>query len=193
MIGFGASAMEVVYCALPSPVSPRFSLASSSRRRWSWSVLFLCLPWHPLSHHAHHPDDCAGGGENQSPATSTLSLLRRPCARHGQPWGVLVLDCPGGPLPVARLGRNFLGRRVLVRGWCGAGTSVWFSGLSYAVSRGHGRFTEKTLLRWNTAPALLCCCWLWLRACISFYRWCGIRCSSVPSVMTLMLLLCKQT
>jgi threonine/homoserine/homoserine lactone efflux protein len=28
-----------------------------------------------------------------------------------------------------------------------AGTSLWFSGLSYAVSRGHGKFTEKTLLR----------------------------------------------
>jgi hypothetical protein len=28
-----------------------------------------------------------------------------------------------------------------------AGTSAWFSGLSYAVSRGHGRFTERTLLR----------------------------------------------
>ena len=27
------------------------------------------------------------------------------------------------------------------------GTGVWFSGLSYAVSRGHGKFTEKTLLR----------------------------------------------
>jgi threonine/homoserine/homoserine lactone efflux protein len=27
------------------------------------------------------------------------------------------------------------------------GTSVWFCGLSYAVSRGHGKFTEKTLLR----------------------------------------------
>lgn len=29
----------------------------------------------------------------------------------------------------------------------GVGTSVWFSGLSYAVSRGHGKFTEKSLLR----------------------------------------------
>ena len=27
------------------------------------------------------------------------------------------------------------------------GTSVWFSGLSYAVSLGHGKFQEKTLLR----------------------------------------------
>ena len=26
------------------------------------------------------------------------------------------------------------------------GTSVWFCGLSYAVSRGHGKFTEGTLL-----------------------------------------------
>jgi threonine/homoserine/homoserine lactone efflux protein len=29
----------------------------------------------------------------------------------------------------------------------GAGVGLWFSGLSYAVSRGHGKFTEKTLLR----------------------------------------------
>jgi threonine/homoserine/homoserine lactone efflux protein len=27
------------------------------------------------------------------------------------------------------------------------GTGVWFTGLSYGVSRGHGKFTEKTLLR----------------------------------------------
>jgi threonine/homoserine/homoserine lactone efflux protein len=34
--------------------------------------------------------------------------------------------------------------------WCvtgvAAGTLLWFCGLSYAVSRGHGKFTEKTLL-----------------------------------------------
>ncbi len=29
----------------------------------------------------------------------------------------------------------------------GAGTSLWFTGLSYAVSRGYGKFTPKTLLR----------------------------------------------
>jgi hypothetical protein len=29
----------------------------------------------------------------------------------------------------------------------GLGVGGWFSGLSYAVSRGHGKFTEKTLLR----------------------------------------------
>jgi hypothetical protein len=28
-----------------------------------------------------------------------------------------------------------------------AGTGSWFSGLAYMVSRGHGKFTEKTLLR----------------------------------------------
>jgi hypothetical protein len=28
-----------------------------------------------------------------------------------------------------------------------AGTGLWFSGLSYAVSRGHKKFTELTLLR----------------------------------------------
>jgi hypothetical protein len=28
-----------------------------------------------------------------------------------------------------------------------AGTSLWFCGLSWAVSLGHGKFNEKTLLR----------------------------------------------
>jgi hypothetical protein len=27
------------------------------------------------------------------------------------------------------------------------GTGVWYASLSWAVSRGHGKFTEKTLLR----------------------------------------------
>ncbi len=35
--------------------------------------------------------------------------------------------------------------------WCvvgvAGGTSLWFCGLSYAVSRGHGQYTERTLLR----------------------------------------------
>jgi hypothetical protein len=37
----------------------------------------------------------------------------------------------------------------------GAGTSIWFSGLSYAVSRGHGKFTEKTLLRMEHASGVV--------------------------------------
>jgi hypothetical protein len=37
----------------------------------------------------------------------------------------------------------------------GAGTSLWFAGLSYAVSRGHGRFTEKTLLRMEHGSGII--------------------------------------
>jgi threonine/homoserine/homoserine lactone efflux protein len=47
--------------------------------------------------------------------------------------------------------RDWVGTSVGDVCWCvagvGAGTSLWFAGLSYAVSRGHGKFTEKTLLR----------------------------------------------
>ncbi len=36
----------------------------------------------------------------------------------------------------------------------GVGTNVWFSGLSYAVSRGHRKFTEQTLLRMEHASGV---------------------------------------
>jgi hypothetical protein len=36
----------------------------------------------------------------------------------------------------------------------GLGTNLWFSGLSYAVSRGHKKFTEHTLLRMEHASGL---------------------------------------
>jgi len=41
---------------------------------------------------------------------------------------------------------NLAGTASCVAG-VGLGTGTWFCGLSYGVSRGHGKFTEKTLLR----------------------------------------------
>jgi hypothetical protein len=47
--------------------------------------------------------------------------------------------------------RDWVGASVADVCWCvagvAAGTSLWFAGLSYAVSRGRGKFNEKTLLR----------------------------------------------
>ena len=51
---------------------------------------------------------------------------------------------------------SFIGHRWVQDNWpskltciagVAAGTGLWFFGLSYGVSRGHGKFTEKTLLR----------------------------------------------
>ena len=54
------------------------------------------------------------------------------------------------------LAANFISREWVTPDWPGKlacvggvalGTSVWFVGLSWAVSLGHGKFSEKTLLR----------------------------------------------
>jgi len=54
------------------------------------------------------------------------------------------------------LAANFISREWVSPEWSGKlacvtgvalGTGLWFSGLSWGVSRGHGRFSEKTLLR----------------------------------------------
>jgi threonine/homoserine/homoserine lactone efflux protein len=54
------------------------------------------------------------------------------------------------------LAANFISREWVSPEWSGklacvtgvaVGTGLWFSGLSWGVSRGHGKFSEKTLLR----------------------------------------------
>ena len=54
------------------------------------------------------------------------------------------------------LGANFISREWVAPTWASKGvcvlgvmlgTGAWFYGLSYGVSRGHGKFSEKTLLR----------------------------------------------
>jgi hypothetical protein len=54
------------------------------------------------------------------------------------------------------LAANFIARDLVAPAWnsklacitgVGIGTGLWFTGLSWAVSLGHGRLSEKTLLR----------------------------------------------
>jgi threonine/homoserine/homoserine lactone efflux protein len=49
---------------------------------------------------------------------------------------------------------NLKGKLACVSG-VALGTGLWFFGLSYAVSRGHGRLSEKTLLRMEHLSGLL--------------------------------------
>ena len=49
---------------------------------------------------------------------------------------------------------NLKGKLACVSG-VALGTGLWFFGLSYAVSRGHGRLSEKTMLRMEHFSGLL--------------------------------------
>jgi threonine/homoserine/homoserine lactone efflux protein len=69
---------------------------------------------------------------------------------------VRVLANPGVFLGWVVLAANFISRGWVEPTWPGklfciagvaGGTGIWFIGLSYAVSRGTGKFTERTLLR----------------------------------------------
>ena len=70
------------------------------------------------------------------------------------------------------LGANFISHEWVQRTWqskgaCSVGvffgTSAWFSGLSYAASLGHGKFTEKGLLRMQRISGIV----LLILACIN--------------------------
>ncbi|MDW8309931.1 MAG: LysE family transporter, partial [Verrucomicrobiales bacterium] len=69
---------------------------------------------------------------------------------------VRVLANPGVLVFWIVLAANFVSRDWVEPTWPGklacvggvaVSTSLWFAALSYGVSRGHGRFSEKTLLR----------------------------------------------
>ena len=69
---------------------------------------------------------------------------------------VRVMANPGVLLFWIILAANFMSRewvepnlrgKLACVGGVALGTGLWFSGLSYGVSRGHGKFSEKTLLK----------------------------------------------
>jgi threonine/homoserine/homoserine lactone efflux protein len=148
LIGFGASAMEVIYCALAFTGFASFFagiVIKASMELISFifmlylGIRFLCTRSVP----SIAPAEEKIKGRLHPRSAFYIGLVRV----MGNPgvflfWIVLAALFKSRDWVGASWGDVF---------WCvagvGAGTSVWFSGLSYAVSRGHGKFTEKTLLR----------------------------------------------
>jgi len=148
LIGFGASAMEVIYCALAFTgfasffngivvkaamelISFIFMLYLGIRFLKACSIPMSARVEERLNQKFHPHSACAIG---------FVRVMGNPGVLLG--WIILAANFKS---------RDWVGESVGDVCWCvagvGAGTSVWFSGLSYAVSRGHGKFTEKTLLR----------------------------------------------
>lgn len=148
MIGFGAVAMEVLYCALAftgfaSIFNGRVIKAVMELASF---VFLMYLGVRFLSVRSIH---------KPSLVEERIHERLKPHSAFGIGF-VRVMGNPGVFLFWIVLAANFISRDWVEPTWTGklscvtgvaGGTTLWFSGLSYAVSRGHGKFTERTLLR----------------------------------------------
>lgn len=148
LIGFGAVAMEVLYCALAftgfaslftGPTMKAAMELTSFVFMLYLGVRFLSVRTVPMPGHVEEK----------------IHVRLNPHSAFAIGF-VRVMANPGVFLGWVVLAANFISRGWVEPNWPGklsciagvaGGTSVWFSGLSYAVSRGTGKFTEKTLLR----------------------------------------------
>lgn len=155
LIGLGASLMEVIYCAIAFTGFSSFfgnRIVKSAMEVFSFVfLLFLgtkflvaktvTAPLH-LSSAADRIEERIG--QRLHPSSAFMTGLVR------------VMGNPGVLLFWIVLAANFMSREWVEPTWqskwacvtgVAAGTTLWFCGLSWAVSLGHGRFNEKTLLR----------------------------------------------
>jgi threonine/homoserine/homoserine lactone efflux protein len=155
MIGFGASVMEVIYCALAFTGFASFfdGRLIKAVLELSSFVFMLYLGVRFLTSRTI---------EAVAPAEEKITGRHKPTSAFAIGF-VRVMGNPGVFLFWIVLAANFRSRDWVGRsvadvascvGGVGLGTSVWFSGLSYAVSRGHKKFTERTLLRMEHASGV---------------------------------------
>jgi threonine/homoserine/homoserine lactone efflux protein len=156
LIGFGASAMEVIYCALAFTGFASFfnGIVLKAAMELVSFIFILYLAIRFLK--TKEVSGCTSVGEK-------LGERLNPHSAFGVGFVRVMLN-PGVFLCWVVLGASFKARDWVGHSfsdvfWCvagvGAGTSAWFTGLSYAVSRGHGKFTEKTLLRMEHGSGLV--------------------------------------
>jgi len=156
LIGLGASAMEVIYCAIAftgfSTIFTQRSFVKAAMEVFSFAfMLYLGVKFlraktvaAPI-HISSAADRMEGRIEDKlRPHSAFLTGLVR------------VMANPGVLLFWIFLAVYFMARdwvrpdwpsKLACVGGVAASTTVWFLGLSWGVSRGHGRFSEKTLLR----------------------------------------------
>jgi threonine/homoserine/homoserine lactone efflux protein len=155
MIGFGATVMEVIYCALAFTGFASFftgRLIKAAMEVTSF-VFMLYLGMRFLN---------ARTIESVAPVEEKIKERLPSKSAFGTGF-VRVMGNPGVFLFWIVLAANFrsrdwVGATAVDVASCvagvGVGTNVWFSGLSYAVSRGHKKFTERTLLRMEHASGI---------------------------------------
>jgi threonine/homoserine/homoserine lactone efflux protein len=148
LIGFGAVAMEVLYCALAFTGFASLFTGPTMKAAMELTsfVFMLYLGVRFLSvRTVEMPGQMEEKFHGKLNPHSAFAI-----------GFVRVMLNPGVFLGWVVLAANFISRGWVEPTWPGkfscvagvaGGTGIWFSGLSYAVSRGTGKFTEKTLLR----------------------------------------------
>lgn len=148
LIGFGASAMEVIYCAMAFTGFASFfnGVVIKAATELVSFIFMLYLGIRFLSTRTV---------PTVAPVEERFKGRLHPRSAFSVGF-VRVMFNPGVflfwiVLAAYFKSRDWVGASVGDVCWCvagvGAGTSLWFACLSYAVSCGHGKFTEKTLLR----------------------------------------------
>jgi len=155
LIGLGASLMEVIYCAIAFTGFSSFfgnKYIKAAMEVFSFAfMLFLGIkflmaktvsaPIH-ISRAADKLEDRIE--EKLHPHSAFFTGMVRVMANPGVLlfWIFLAVYFTSRDL----VSDNWQDKFACIGG-VAAGTSLWFIGLSWGVSRGHGRFSEKTLLR----------------------------------------------
>jgi threonine/homoserine/homoserine lactone efflux protein len=148
LIGFGAVAMEVLYCTLAFTGFGKFFTGPKMKAVMELTsfVFMLYLGIRFLR---------VRSVKMPGPREQKLNDKLHPHSAFAIGF-VRVMANPGVFLGWVVLAANFISRGWVEPTWPGkfscvagvaGGTGVWFSGLSYVISRGTGKFTEKTLLR----------------------------------------------
>jgi threonine/homoserine/homoserine lactone efflux protein len=145
MIGLGATAMEVIYCALAFTGFANFFDGKMMKAIMELTsfVFFLYLGMKFLT-----------ARKIDLPAESKFTQRFHPETAFTTGF-MRVMGNPGVFLFWVFLAAMFRAHDWVAATWGGTascvagvacGTSIWFYGLSYCVSRGQGKFTEHTLL-----------------------------------------------
>src|SRR5947207_6623230 len=156
LIGFGASAMEVIYCFIAfTGFASFFSQGPVKAAMELFSfvfMLFLGIKFLMTKSVGQAPVDFGAAADRIEER-----LEERIHPRSAFAIGLVrVMGNVGVLVFWIILAANFISREWVTPDWPGKlacvagvalGTSLWFVGLSWAVSRGHGRFSEQTLLR----------------------------------------------
>jgi threonine/homoserine/homoserine lactone efflux protein len=155
LIGLGATVMEILYCTVAfTGFTSLFNnrVVKSSMELFSFVfMLFLGLKF-LFAKSINAPMDLGDAADRLD------QQIERKFHPHSAFWKgfVRTMANPGVLLFWIILAASFLSREWVADTWasklvcisgvaCGVG--VWFFGLSWIVSRGHGRFSERTLLR----------------------------------------------
>src|SRR3989454_1345041 len=156
MIGLGATAMEVIYCFVAFTGFASFfskGYVKAAMELFSFVfMLFLGIKFLLAKSVGQAPVDFGAAADKIE-----QRLAQRIHPRSAFMTGLVRVMGNVGVLAFWIIfAANFISREWVTPDWPGKlacvagvalGTSSWFIGLSWAVSLGHGKFSEKTLLR----------------------------------------------